>query len=95
MDNKVTIEVDQQYAPCGYLVVERGYTTRDDEHTILIQSDWDYPSLASNLGYVACECGATDGTIDCQHKTASEMIEDAIDFLDDNLGVEFDDPGYL
>lgn len=92
---KVTIERDVNYAPCSYLIVEEGYSTRDDKHTVLVQSDWDFPALASNLGYIPCKCGETDGTIDCPHKTVSQMISEAIDYLDEHLGETFDDPGYF
>lgn len=46
-----------------------------------IQSDWDYAGLASRLGWSPCRCGRTDGTVDCQHKKAGEMLADAFDFL--------------
>jgi hypothetical protein len=55
-----------------------------------IQSDWDYPSLASNLGFVPCECGATDGTVDCAHKKATDMISAAFDYLEERDGTTFD-----
>lgn len=48
---------------------------------VFVQTDWDYPALASRFGYVPCECGATDGTVDCPHKTASAMIAEAYDHL--------------
>lgn len=67
----------------------------DDGRTILIQSDWDYAGLASTFGYVPCWCGDTDGTVDCPHKTASEMIMEARQWLDDHLCEKVDDPGYF
>lgn len=68
----------------------------EDGRDRLIQTDWDRPSIASNLGWKPCsECDATDGTVDCIHRTASEMIADATDFLDDHEGESFDDPGYF
>lgn len=72
-----------------YLVVA------EDGRDILIQSDWDYPSIASTFGWTSCACGETDGTVDCPHKTASQMIVDAQDYLDDHLGETVDDPGYF
>lgn len=66
----------------------------EDDKTVLFQADWDYPSLASNFGWVACECGETDGTIDCPHKTASRMIAEAEEFLDAHVGDVILDPGY-
>jgi hypothetical protein len=66
-----------------------------DDRSILVMLDWDWPSVASNLGFVPCECGRTDGTVPCAHKTASEMISAAYEFLDDHIGDTFDDPGYF
>lgn len=60
------------------------------ESVEFVQSDWDYPGLASMFGYVPCDCGATDGTVDCVHKTASEMISEAYDWLADHDGEETD-----
>ena len=68
----------------------------DDGRTVHIGTDWDYPSIASNLGWRPCDkCRATDGTVDCEHKTASEMIAEAHDFLDEHEGESFEDPGYF
>jgi len=60
-----------------------------DEETTFIQSDWDYPSVASAMGWQACPCGGTDGTVDCEHRTASAMIADAFDFIEAHEGEEF------
>lgn len=73
---------------CYLLVAEDG---RD----LLFQTDWDFPGLASMFGFVACECGKTDGTISCQHKTASQMISEAREFLDDHIGDEIDASDYF
>ncbi len=73
----------------NYLIVN------DDGADLLVQTDWDYPGLASSFGFVPCECGETDGTVNCAHKTATEMINDAVTFLDDNLGKRVEDPGYF
>jgi len=73
----------------------------NETNSILIQTDWDYPGAASNLGYDPCsDCcepckGETDGTVDCSTRTAGEMISEAREFLDDHLYKEFEDPGYL
>jgi hypothetical protein len=65
------------------------------EQTVLIQTDWDYPGTASTFGWsVGCDC-STDGTVDCQHKTASEHIASAYDFLCENIGKVVEDPGYF
>lgn len=67
----------------------------DTGKDILIQTDWEYPAIASDLGWVACEHGDTDGTVDCEHRTATEMIEEAGNFLRDHIGETFEDPGYF
>jgi hypothetical protein len=51
---------------------------------VYYQSDYSYPPLAAMFGFEPCgECRSTDGTVDCQHKTASQMIQESIEFLDD------------
>jgi hypothetical protein len=72
-----------------YLVVA------EDGRDILIQTDFDYPGIASTFGWSPCECGATDGTVDCGHKSASQMIAEAQTFLDDNIGESVEAPGYF
>ena len=73
----------------NYLLVD------EDGNDILIQTDWDFPGVASSFGFVPCDCGDTDGTVDCAHQTASDMIQAAVDFLDDNIGKSVEDPGYF
>jgi hypothetical protein len=67
----------------------------EDGRDILIQSDWDYPGIASTFGWVPCFCGRTDGTVDCTHRTRSEMMAEAWDFLSGHIGMEVNDPGYF
>jgi len=83
---KVTLSVE----PYGCYEI-----TSNTGESIFIQTDWDRPGLASNFGWAACGCGETDGTVDCPHKTATEMIESATDWLDSHDGESFDDPGYF
>jgi len=72
-----------------------------DECSILIQTDWDYPGVASTFGWSPCrgcrqECkGSTDGTVDCKKRTASYMISDAREYLDNHIGKVVEDPGYF
>lgn len=68
----------------------------EDGESILVQTDWDYPGVAMNLGWCPCpKCLNTDGTVDCKHKKAGEMIAEAAEFLDDHIGDIFEDPGYF
>jgi hypothetical protein len=53
-----------------------------------------YPGLASNFGFVPCECGRTDGTVDCPHKRASDMIAAAFDFLAERDGEVIESADY-
>lgn len=71
----------------------RGFNVRDTETGLILyfQSDWEYPMLAENFGaHILCDCGETDGTVDCDHTTASAMIEAAGNWLSDNDGAETD-----
>lgn len=67
----------------------------EDGRTVLIQTDWDYPSVASTFGWCACECGETDGTVKCPHRTVDEMIQGAREYLDEHIGDTAEDPGYF
>jgi hypothetical protein len=63
--------------------------------TVYIQTDWDYPGVASTFGWsVGCDC-STDGTVDCQHKTVSEYIASAYGYPSNNIGKVVEDPGYF
>lgn len=70
-------------------------TNLETNESRFVQTDWDFPGVASNFGWVACDCGETDGTIDCPHKTAGEMIAEATEYLDNNVNKIVDDPGYF
>ena len=86
---KVTLDACADDVPCGFKVIA------EDGREAIFQSDWDFPSLASTFGYCPCECGRTDGTVDCKHKTATQMISEAYDFILDHDGEEVEDPGYF
>lgn len=66
-----------------------------DGGSILIQTDYDFPGVASTFGWQPCSCGATDGTIACPHRTTAEMIAEAREFLESQIGESADDPGYI
>lgn len=72
-----------------YLIVN------DNGRDVLIQTDWDYPGVASTFGWCPCECGFTDGTVDCEHRTADDMIQEASQYILDHIGDTVDDPGYF
>ena len=106
MAPKITVDRDPEYAPCSYLICQVSgepgsydWDTRDESRTVLVQDDWDRPGLASSFGWTPCDCGETDGTIDCAHKTAGEMITEATEYLDslDHLSdsAYVEDPGYF
>lgn len=67
----------------------------DDGQTVLVQIDWDYPGAANTFGWSPCDCGLTDGTVDCEHRTVVDMIADAQQYLDDHIGDTIEDPGYF
>ena len=69
---------------------------KDDNQSVLIQTDWDYPSVAQSFGWSGlCRCGFSDGTIDCVDATASQHIAAARAWLDANIGATAEDPGYF
>lgn len=61
----------------------------DGNPSYLVQSDYDYPCLADHLGWDGlCPCHRTDGTVDCEHMTAEQMIESASQWLFDHTDEE-------
>ena len=70
----------------------------EDDNTVYVQVDYDCCGLASSFGWTPCEeCRETDGTVPCEHHTVSEMIQSAIEYLDDcaSYGKTVEDPGYF
>jgi len=69
----------------------------DTGEDILIQTDWDYPGVATTFGWPGHEHDSTDGTIDCPEcgKSAMEMINEAREWLSDHIGDVAEDPGYF
>jgi hypothetical protein len=61
--------------------VEADRRKKRPESLLFIQTDWDYAGLASMFGWVPCECGFTDGTVDCQHRKVGDMLAEAFDYL--------------
>lgn len=64
----------------------------DNGESLLIQSDWDYPGIASTFGWNPFDSGLTDWT-----KEASDMINEAFEYLTEiaDSEIEVDDPGYF
>jgi hypothetical protein len=100
------IKLDRASGISGYIVTLLG-TDKDT----LVQTDYDYPSLASTFGWdmretqvmnagyygVLCTHSQTDGTVNCPQcgLTPTTFINDADTFLSDNLGAIAEDPGYF
>lgn len=92
---KAFLDNNPSDAPCcRKLVLEPTYPQREmyeiPRHatlSILYQQDWDWPSLARMFGWAPCH-DVTDGTVDCSicGKTASTMIAEASEWLDDHDG---------
>jgi hypothetical protein len=78
--------------PCGFLICQDDNDFFGGRRTVLIQSDGDYPGVATNMGWQACECGKTDGTVDCKRckRTASAMLSEAYDFIYTHADEHFD-----
>jgi len=86
---------------CGYLLIpvskqiaKRMIHATGDE-SVYFQTDWDFPALASNLGWNMrsrkCRHDFTDGTVDCPDcgRTATSFITEAADWLSDHSGDTF------
>ncbi len=71
---------------CWFLCDEDGRDWRVVTH-------WkDHAYAASLFGWVACDCCEADGTVDCEHRTAKEMIAEAREFLMEHNGEEIEPP---
>lgn len=86
---RIILDTDSTYAPCCYLLclldVSGDWDTRDESRTVLVQSDWDWPGIASTFGWT----GDQDDP---------ESIADAGEYLDSiagDPGHAVDDPGYF
>ena len=84
------VHFDSKYAPCGFVIVKRGSNPYSDDAK-LIQSDWDFPGVATAMGWEACSCGSTDGTVDCEacNRDATAMIGEAGEFIRDRAHIEY------
>lgn len=87
---KVMLEQGPEGAPNFCFGLYRRVNQYRTDCIVFIQSDWDYAGLASSLGWCPCECGHTDGTVNCAHRTVSEMLSEAFDYLAERDGQIFD-----
>ena len=84
------VHFDSSYAPCAFLIVPDGGDPYDDSQTALVQLDWDFPGVAQSMGWsIGCDC-PTDGTVDCEHRTAGDHIAAAYDYIRERDGESFD-----
>ncbi len=58
--------------------------------SLTITKNTGITELARLYGWGTCECGLSDGTKSCRHKTKEIMLEEAEQFLTDNIGWEAD-----
>ena len=58
--------------------------------SLTLTRDIDILEAARLFGWSACECGLTDGTTACSHKTPELMLEQARQFLVANRELEAD-----
>lgn len=68
------------------------FTIEDGQgREVFVQTDWDYGPIASAIGWTPCECGSTDGTVDCKrcNRMVGDMLAEAYDYLRDHEGEEF------
>ena len=110
-DLPIKLMRDAVYAPCCFILARRRddgtYDARDEHNTVLVQSDRDWPGIAQAFGWdirraqpgVICESrhSGTDGTIDCPecNYRAEYFIEEAGEWLHENIGATASDPGYF
>jgi hypothetical protein len=87
------IYFDSVRAPVGFLIVRDDASPQRESDTRLIQSDFDFPGVASRMGWRPCECSPqqTDGTVDCPvcGRKVGAMIADALQFIRDREGEIF------
>lgn len=81
---RITIDEDQKRAPGCFIlcqVDESGnWDATDEDRTILVQRDTDFPGMARNFGWTG-EDDDMEGAVDYLHDTA--------------IGEIIDDPGYF
>ncbi len=98
---KITLDANPSDAPCCIMIVA------DNGEDGLIQTDWDFPGVASTFGWSIqdvqkdtenlCQHTNTDGTVKCKDcgLEPGDFISAARQWIDENDGAEVDDPGYF
>lgn len=100
---KITLDANPSDAPGCLKIIA------DDGRDLLVQTDWDWPGVASTFGWSInncqwpiedcdpCEHEGTDGTVKCPKcgMPVSTFLKSAREWLDDNDGAEAEDPGYF
>ena len=61
----------------------------------LVRQRKDHAAAAALFGWKACECGQTDGTVACEHRTVREMIAEARGVLMDHIGDDIEAPAHV
>lgn len=97
----ITLEANPHDAPCCIKLIA------DNGQDRLIQTDWDYPAIASVFGWSVQDCQVdgkgpcqhenTDGTVTCSKcgLKAGDFIAAARKWIVDHDGAEAEDPGYF
>jgi hypothetical protein len=67
----------------------------EDGQTILVQTDWDFPGVASTFGWSPPPGTPIDPTGNFPEDVFATLIADARDFLHERAGSTADDPGYF
>ena len=80
----ITVKSHQDDKNIWYLICE------DLDLSLSITEDIGLMELAKLYGWTACECGLTDGTTACNHKTSAKMLHEAKQVLSTNVGWEVD-----
>ena len=88
----ITVDRDPDYAPCCFLICKVtgqagsfDWNTRDENSTVLVQTDYDWPGLARNFGWTG---------VDTDIELAGEYLDRIAANMHSNIRF-IDDPGYF
>ena len=77
-------------ADCGMFLLRA-----EDDRTILVQTDWDFPGVAETFGWSPPAGTLIDHVGKFAEESLSTVIGDARDFLHERAGSMTSDPGYF